>query len=131
MRRFLLASHAYLAEGLLSSLNLVMGKQEAVDIMCAYTDEDYDIKQNIGKCLGRLSEQDELIIVTDVLGGSVNNEFMSVIKHTDKKIYLIAGLNLPLVMSLLIKKDSGEPTERIIHESIREAKESICFCNDL
>ena len=38
MRKLLLASHAYLAKGVLSSLEMIMGKQEQVDVICAYTD---------------------------------------------------------------------------------------------
>ena len=76
MRKFLFASHAYLAEGVKSALELIMGEQESVEVMCAYLQEDYDIKQEIKKYMDNLSEEAELIIITDVLGGSVNNEFV-------------------------------------------------------
>ena len=51
MREILLASHVYLAKGMLSSLELIMGKQENIDILCAYTDDQYDIKAEIYKKL--------------------------------------------------------------------------------
>ena len=72
MRKFLIASHAYLAKGMYSSLELIMGKQEHIHILCAYTSEEFDIKQEIQKILLDLSREDELIILTDVFGGSVN-----------------------------------------------------------
>lgn len=131
MRRFLFASHAYFADGIMSSLKLVMGEQEDVNVLCAYTDEDYDIKLEIRRYIEKLPSEDELIVVTDVLGGSVNNEFMSMIEHTDKSIFLIAGLNLPLIMNLMLKKGCDCPTADMIRECIQEAKESICFCNEL
>lgn len=94
MRKFLLASHAYLAKGMKSSLELILGEQECVDVLCAYTDEQYDIKVEIEKKLTALQPEDELIVITDLFGGSVNNEFTSLLTNTDKKIYLISGMNL-------------------------------------
>ena len=84
MRKFLLASHAYLAKGMKSSLELILGEQECVDVLCAYTDEQYDIKVEIEKKLTALQPEDELIVITDLFGGSVNNEFTSLLTNTDK-----------------------------------------------
>ncbi len=131
MRKFLFASHAYLAKGILSSLELIMGHQDNVKVLCAYTQDDFDIKQEIKNHIDALSCHDELIVVTDVLGGSVNNEFMSVLGGTDKNVYLVAGLNLALLMSLAARKDEDTATETLITECVEEAKETIVFCNTL
>lgn len=131
MRKFLFASHAYLAKGILSSLELIMGHQDNVKVLCAYTQDDFDIKQEIKNHIDALSCHDELIVVTDVLGGSVNNEFMSVLGGTDKNVYLVAGLNLALLMSLAARKDEDTATEALITECVEEAKETIVFCNTL
>ncbi|RHR29884.1 PTS system fructose subfamily transporter subunit IIA [Clostridium sp. AF19-22AC] len=131
MRKFLFASHAYLAKGILSSLELIMGHQDNVKVLCAYTQDDFDIKQEIKNHIDALSCHDELIVVTDVLGGSVNNEFMSVLGGTDKNVYLVAGLNLALLMSMAARKDEDTATETLITECVEEAKETIVFCNTL
>lgn len=131
MRKILFASHAYLAKGMLSSLELIMGEQKEVDVLCAYTENDYDIKKEIQKHLEKLADGDELIVVTDVFGGSVNNEFVSVIENTEQNIYLVSGLNLSLVMNLVLRKDEEEKTETIIRECIKESQESVRFCNCL
>ena len=131
MRKFLFASHAYLAKGILSSLELIMGHQDNVKVLCAYTQDDFDIKQEIKNHIDALSCHDELIVVTDVLGGSVNNEFMSVLGGTDKNVYLVAGLNLALLMSLAARKEEDTATETLITECVEEAKETIVFCNTL
>ena len=68
MRKFLFASHAYLAKGILSSLELIMGHQDNVKVLCAYTQDGFDIKQEIKNHIDALSCHDELIVVTDVLG---------------------------------------------------------------
>lgn len=131
MRRFLFASHAYLAKGILSSLELIMGRQDDVDIMCAYTEDDFDIKTEIDNRLNLVDKEDELIVITDVFGGSVNNEFMEKIANSEKRIYLVAGLNLPLVMNLIGRKDEDVSTKVLIEDCIEEAKSMILLCNNL
>lgn len=130
MRKFLFASHGYLASGILSSLELIMGMQNNVDIICAYTTQGFDMKSEINKRLDQLDEQDELIVVTDVLGGSVNNEFMDAMGRTKKKVHLISGLNLALLMNLIVAKDDEQATEKIIRSSLEEAKSTMMYCND-
>ena len=127
----MLASHVYLAKGMLSSLELIMGKQENIDILCAYTDDQYDIKAEIYKKLELLAPEDELIVISDLFGGSVNNEFTTTLTGTDKKIYLIAGMNLALLMNLTVRKDEDIDTEQLIKECVEESKSTIIYCNDL
>lgn len=131
IREILLASHVYLAKGMLSSLELIMGKQENIDILCAYTDDQYDIKAEIYKKLELLAPEDELIVISDLFGGSVNNEFTTTLTGTDKKIYLIAGMNLALLMNLTVRKDEDIDTEQLIKECVEESKSTIIYCNDL
>ena len=131
MRKFLLASHAYLAKGMKSSLELILGEQECVDVVCAYTDGQYDIKVEIEKKLTALQPEDELIVITDLFGGSVNNEFTSLLTNTDKKIYLISGMNLALVMNLVVNKDEDVDIESMIKDCMEESKGMMIYCNDL
>ncbi len=131
MRKLLFASHAYLAKGILSSLELIMGHQEQVDILCAYTEEPYDLRTEIQRRLDALGEQDELIVVTDVFGGSVNNEFMSVIADCGQKVHLVAGLNLSLLMNLCSRMDEDGDTAEIIKACLEEARCSMQYCNEL
>ena len=99
--------------------------------MCAYTDDQYDIKAEIHKKLELLAPEDELIVISDLFGGSVNNEFTTTLTGTDKKIYLIAGMNLALLMNLTVRKDEDIDTEQLIKECVEESKSTIIYCNDL
>lgn len=131
MRKFLIATHAEFAQGIYSALRLITGEQERIRVMCAYTVEGYDIKKEIAAHLESLSKDDELIVMTDVFGGSVNNEFMSVLGQPGRNVYLVAGINLPLLINLVLKADSDEPASRVIETSVAEAREAICFCNQM
>ena len=125
MRKILLASHACLAGGMKSSVEMVTGPQEHLSAVCAYTEETPDFKGYLETVIRDLKAEDELVIVTDVLGGSVNNE-ASQFKN-QANVHVIAGMNLALVLSLVI---STEPdTSRLIEESIHAAKEQMMYMN--
>lgn len=129
MRKFLLASHAYFAEGIYSSLKMIIGEQSNVSTICAYTTENYDLKKELTPFIEDLQLDDELIIITDIFGGSVNNECMNIVGETDKKIYLISGLNLPLLVELISKQFDEDSMCNIIEQALQSAKGIIQFCN--
>ena len=48
MIKILLASHGNLAAGMLSSLELILGKQENVEVLCAYVDGEDNVRECVG-----------------------------------------------------------------------------------
>ena len=88
MRKILLASHGYLAKGMKQTLELILGKQSSVEILCGYTPECENVRDAIREIVENAGEE-ELIILTDVFGGSINNECMRYLGR--QKYHLIAG----------------------------------------
>ena len=114
-RHYIFASHGTFANGLLNSVELILGKQPDIHTLCAYVEEEVD-----------LTQQDELIVITDIFAGSVNNEFVRFLSRPH--FHLLSGLNLPLIIDLLISA-AEENTEKLISEALINAKESIQYCN--
>lgn len=123
MRKILLASHAYLAKGMKSAVEMVTGIQENLTAVCAYTEDAPDLKEYLSCAAKELKAGDELVIVTDVLGGSVNNEASQF--RSLPGVYVVVGMNLALVLSLMISTETD--TEKLIHESICSAREQIIY----
>lgn len=126
MIKLLLASHGDLADGICSSLKIIMGEQSNIKTLCAYMKEDFDLRKEISIILEDLSDEDKLIVVTDIFGGSVNNEFMNYLNK--KNLYLISGLNLPLVIELVTISDEND-IERGVIKALENSKNSIQYCN--
>lgn len=74
MRRIVLVSHGRLAQGMMSSLEMIAGKQPHVTAIGAYMQDSPDVTKSLLSMANLLEEGDEMVIVTDLLGGSVNNE---------------------------------------------------------
>ncbi|MGM0214050.1 PTS sugar transporter subunit IIA [Enterococcus sp. AZ109] len=126
-RKLILASHGKFASGILSSLQLICGADQDITALDCYTDEAFDLTKEVQQIL-QVNAGAELIVVTDVFGGSVNNEFLHYIHQPN--FYLVAGLNLPFLISLTTRMIGSNSTETIIQEALEEAKESIQFCNE-
>ena len=128
MIKILLASHGDLADGIYSSLKIIMGSQNNINTLCAYKEEEFDLNKEVSNIISKLSDEDKLIIVTDIYGGSVNNEFMNYLNKDN--IHLISGLNLPLIMELLSIKDEDNIKD-MINTAIENSKDTIKYCNEI
>lgn len=127
-RKLMIASHSTFAAGIKNAIELIIGKQDFVYTLCAYTEGATEIETPVKEFIISLKEDEEVIIVTDLFGGSVNNEFM---KHLSKpNIYLIAGMNLPLIFELIMNFDSDD-TEEMICKAVESAREHIRYCNPI
>lgn len=102
MNKILLASHGYLAQGMKSSLEILMGTNDRIECLCAYIDDDTrDVAALIDAWMETRDPADSWFVVTDIFGGSVNNEFIQRQGFT-----LITGMNLPLLVEMVTQLDS-------------------------
>lgn len=128
MQRLVLASHGYLAEGMKNSAQIIVGKSAKIYTICAYAKEGITLESQINELFDSFPEDDEMIVVTDIFGGSVNNEFMQRLQN--RRFWLVSGMNLPLVIQLAMAEDGGCISESI-KEALETGREMICFCNPM
>ncbi len=126
-RHYIFASHGTLARGVLDSVELILGKQSAISTLCAYVEEQGDLTEQVTELMQRIPDEDEIVVITDIFAGSVNNEFVRFLQRP--RFHLVSGLNLPLVIDLLISDDEPD-TRKLIEEALISSRESIQYCND-
>ena len=126
-RKFLVATHGTLAAGFKSSLDIIIGSAEHVFLLQAYVDEQTTVEGQLQKILAQVNESDELVVFTDILGGSITNQ---ILQHLRPNVYVVSGVNLPLVMDIMLA-DSATPIEEVISTAIENAKEQMVFVNKL
>lgn len=66
--------------------------------------------------------------MTDMFGGSVNNNAMVLTKNP--KVHVVTGINLAVVISIIMS-DQNADTEEIIKHAVEQSKELIMYCNEL
>lgn len=117
--RLLIATHGTMAEGLKSALSVIVGKVDKVDTICGYVDEENiheKIKNYFENC------QEEVIVCTDLFGGSVNQAFIQQLKN--RKFILVTGIQLPVLLEIVLAIDVGEldmeHVVKIVENSIKQ-----------
>lgn len=125
MRRFITASHHYLAYGLKDTLQFLTARDDIIDIS-AYVDEDVELTEQIQKVFSQFGAEDEVVIMTDMLGGSVNQKF---VPYISERVHLISGINLPCAMSLVLMPEDMPLTEDMIEDIVAESREQLIYVN--
>lgn len=99
--RILLGSHGHFASGIKTALQILIGKDaEKVVVIDAYVD-DVNIDEELRRFFDETAEDETVLMLSDLYGGSVNQKMYLYLQrpHT----YLVAGINLALVIELCLK----------------------------
>lgn len=73
-RHLIIASHDRLALGFKQTIEFISGKQNNLHILTAYTDNK-PIESKVSEIMNEIDPKNEVIILTDMLAGSVNQKF--------------------------------------------------------
>jgi fructoselysine/glucoselysine PTS system EIIA component len=127
-RKFLIATHGSFAKGIHSSLEIIMGAVENVYLIQAYVDENKTIEEDLTSILGNTLEDDEWVIFSDLLGGSITNQILQVALR--ENVHVVAGFNLPVLLDVLLA-DMDSPVETVIEQAIVNGREQLVYVNKL
>ena len=128
IRKFLIATHGTFAAGVKSSLDIIIGAVEHIFLIEAYVDETVSVETQINEVMTQVSDTDELVVFTDILGGSITNQ---ILQHALKpNVYVVTGFNLPLLIEVLMA-DAETPAEEVITAALENAKEQMTYVNKL
>jgi len=128
MRKFLIATHGTFSAGAKSSLEMIIGSIENLFIIQAYLDGNHAIEEEIKIITDQISNEDELIVFTDILGGSVTNQLLQ--QGTKPNIHIVSGFNLPLLIEVILG-DAETQAAEIIESAIINAKEQMVYVTKL
>lgn len=129
MRRFIFASHHYLAYGLKDTVDfLTSAVKQIYDINAYVQDQEQDLEVIVQDLFASFDEEDEVIVLTDLLGGSVYQKFYPYISD---RVHVICGMNLPLAMAVILAPDDQPFCEETLEHIIEECKHQIVYVNKL
>lgn len=128
MRKILVATHGDYAKGALSSISIITGAKENVTCINAYSEEK-NINEALDRYFETVTEDDEVIVLTDLFGGSVNQAVMSYLGK--KKIFLITGFNLALLLEVMMMDSDESVSEDRLRSIIEGSKQQIMYVNDV
>lgn len=128
MINILLVTHGDYGKELLNSSEIIIGKIEDAESISFQLGESFDIlSKNVEETIERLSHNSDLIVFTDMYGGSPFNAVSKAMKS--RKFYHITGINFPLFIDIAVNRNSYSMDE-IAEKIIKNGKKSIVFVNE-
>jgi mannose PTS system EIIA component len=113
-----LVTHGRLADEFRHALEHVVGPQKFIETVPIGADDDMELRrQDIVSAIDRASDNDGVIVLTDMFGGTPSNLAISVM--SPGKVEVIAGMNLPMLVKLSRVRVSGD-----MECALKEAQDS-------
>lgn len=127
MTRVIIASHHHLATGMKDTIEYLIPSVASIDVIAAYIDNK-PIEEEVATLLDSYPVDEKVLVFTDLLGGSVNQAMAKYL--TTRDLYIVTGMNLPVIMTLLLSIANEELSDELIRESIEDAKNQLVYVND-
>ena len=105
-------THGNLALELKAAMEHVVGLQKNTEIISINPDDDLETKkEDIAKSIKKVDNNSGIIILTDMFGGTPSN--LAITFLIPKKIEIISGVNLPMLVKIVELRDSKNLLEVI------------------
>lgn len=122
----ILASHGEFAEGILQSGAMIFGEQENVTAITLMPSEGpEDVKAKMEAAIASFDNQDEVLFLVDLWGGTPFNQASSLFEQHKDKWAIVAGMNLPMVIEAYSSRFSMDSAQAIATHILETAKEGV------
>lgn len=128
MRKFLLASHSDFSVELKNSAIMIVGPSaESLETFSLYEGENSVARRAALEAEIIQHPQDEFVVLTDLLGASVYNEFVQLAKYPNA--FVFTGMNLVMLIDLLT--DETPLTDENCYERVNLYRDVMRFTREL
>lgn len=130
LRKVILASHGELSKGMLNSVRMIIGEFGCpVETFSLYPGESALDYANHLICEANENVDDEYVVISDVIGGSVHTALLQTTKC--QNIKLISGMNMNMVLELVTTPLDQKLTRSKIDSFVNAGKEGIIFIDTM
>lgn len=127
-RHYIIASHSTFSAGMAKALRFFAGDELDLVVLTAYVDNK-PIDEQIKKIFDKIPDEDEVIVLTDLMGGSVNQKFFPYVyrQHTQ----IITGMNLSLALAIVMEPANDYLSAERVRAIVDEARDQLTYVNDV
>ena len=107
-----IVSHSNIASEFLSVLEHIVGKQENIEAISIFPNDDVEKKRReIIKAIKNVDQKRGVIVLTDMFGGTPSNLAISVMN--EENVEVVAGVNLPMLIKISALREKCNMKELI------------------
>lgn len=120
----IVTSHGKFADGLLDAVGIIIGDQKDIECVSLHeNDELPDFELRMLAAIDKLKKCDGILILADVFGATPANIGVKIALE-NKRVEVIAGVNLPILLELAINKSEIKLNEAVDF-CIKDGRESV------
>lgn len=124
MYNLIVISHGNLAEYLVKTSEMILGKQEGLEYLCLQANESKDsfdkrLEEKLNELVGG-----DVLVLADLYGGTPFNSTITNVLKGGQNINLLTGVNLPMLIQALLNKEK-EISKEVLDEIKTAAIEGI------
>lgn len=128
MEQIVIITHKTMAKGMAETIEFFAGKVKNLHYICSYLDNKNEFPTNeLTSLIKTFKPTDQIFLLTDLLGGSINQHCSQLIK--DHHINVITGINLTLALSIILNPAESLSDDQI-NKLVDEAKTQMIYMND-
>ena len=119
--------HGLFAEGMHSSANMIAGENELVKYVCFKEGMNTEqLAEDLIAAYNSLGDCDGIIVLSDLPGGSpFRTAVESSMTLPDKKIIVLSGTNLPMIITAATMASFSDDAESMAEELLFEGKDNV------
>ncbi|EHI70625.1 PTS sugar transporter subunit IIA domain-containing protein [Streptococcus ictaluri] len=125
MISIIVVGHGHFASGILTSLELIAGKQEqvtAIDFTAKMSSAD--VQDQLVKNLSNSGQQ---LVLCDLLGGTPFKVASTLMTQLDNEnMNVLSGLNLTMLIEAIFSRQQAKSLDQLVETVIAASKEGIC-----
>jgi hypothetical protein len=129
MKRILVtASHHRMADGLKDTLEFISGGIQETIALSAYVD-NRPVEDAVEELMNGFAEEEEVIVLTDLTSGSVNQQFFKY--RSRPHTHIVSGMNLPLAFQIAMEPKGEYITTERMQEIVEESRQELRYINEI
>lgn len=125
----LVITHGKMAEGIMDSINLIMGSQENIDAVGLFASDDIErIKATVFNKAEALNQGEGVLIFADLYGASPFNSAganLARFAQEDIQVRVISGVNLPMLLETINARNYMETLQALYKNALETGREGI------
>lgn len=104
MINILVVTHGNFGNELIKSAEMIVGKQENVESLGLFLEDDFDIfKNKVKNKIKELENEEGVLVLVDMFGGTPSNASFANLNNLNFEC--VTGLNLPMMLEVLINRN--------------------------
>lgn len=118
--------HNHIAEGLLSACDMIIGHHNHCKCVCLTEGVESFSKQLYETLDEMFDSYDGVIVLADAKGGTPFNQSLRYkLEKAKDDMFIISGMNLPLMMELVLRLEGNEDVGTLAAEVAASGRESV------